>query len=100
MTARAPEAGWKISWVLGLRTRHFVMLRDIPFASQPELADHETEDRRRAVCYDRVLDAVEVRPPTFPEVGVSRHRDPFVRLEFAEFEGAGAFYFHDPNGIR
>src|SRR5216683_4222388 len=35
MTARAPEGGSNISWVLGPRRRHFVTLRDIAFASQP-----------------------------------------------------------------
>ena len=30
MIARAPEAGWMISWALSLRSRHFFMLRCIP----------------------------------------------------------------------
>src|SRR5438132_2704154 len=32
---RAPDAGSTVSWALGLRTRHFVMRRCIPFATQP-----------------------------------------------------------------
>ena len=55
-----------------------------------EFAGNKAEDRGRAVCDDRVFDAVEVRTVRFPVIRVSRHRDPFVWLELDEFERAGA----------
>src|SRR6516165_9429391 len=48
------------------------------------------QNRRRQVADDRVFDAIEVRPPRFPVSRISRYLDVFVRLEFDEFERAGA----------
>ena len=55
-----------------------------------ELARDKGEDRRRAVRYHGILDAVEIWPILLPVIGVARHLDVFVRLELDEFERAGA----------
>src|SRR5262249_17977072 len=55
-----------------------------------EFAGNKAEDRGRAVCDDRVFDAVEVRPVRFPVIRISRHRDPFGWLDLDEVERAGA----------
>src|SRR5262249_25099835 len=70
--------------VLEQRDRH------LERKGQVELAGDEGEDRRRTVRYYRVFDPVEIRPSLLPVIGVARHHDPFVWLEFDKFERAGA----------
>ena len=57
---------------------------------QVELAGDKAEDRRRAVGDDRVFDAVEIGPALLPVIRVAHELDQFIRLEFDEFERAGA----------
>src|SRR5713101_2655082 len=55
-----------------------------------KLPGNKCQRRGRLVAYDRIFDAIEIRPARFPVIRVSRHPYPFVRLEFDEFEWAGA----------
>ena len=55
-----------------------------------ERTGDKSQDARRKARDDRPLDAVEIGPARLPVIGVSRHPDVFVRLEFDEFEWAGA----------
>jgi hypothetical protein len=50
----------------------------------------EGEFRRRHVADDSEVDAVEIRPALLPVIRIARQRDPFVGLEFNEFERASA----------
>src|SRR5262249_8020682 len=54
-----------------------------------ELARGEGQYRRRQVLYDRILDAVEIRPAILPIIWVSCDLDRLVRLEFDEFKWTG-----------
>src|SRR5260370_20081913 len=55
----------------------------------PSTAD-KGEGPRRQVFDDRVFDTVEIRPALLPVIRVSGYCDRLVRLEFDEFEWAGA----------
>src|SRR5215468_1804827 len=58
--------------------------------SHVKLAGSERQYRRRRIFYDRIFDAVEKRPILLPVIRISRHLNGLVRLEFDEFERAGA----------
>ena len=55
-----------------------------------EFLGAERQDPGRCVADDRIFDAVEIRPPLLPIIGVAGQHDPLVRLELDKFERPGA----------